>query len=454
MMRTPEMKNWKSFDERGNVAMVFSLAFLPMLLFAGASVDYGRALSTGAIMQTAVDQAVLTAAGQSADARITVANTIINATLTRSNWTMGSPAFTTNPDGSFTGSVTISIPTTLMSMIVPTISITRAATAIPGAGAISGSAGATDDSCIFTTGEMLALTTDVMVFNGSPSVNLTGCSIRSNKSIKCNGGNIGANQAYAVGSIEGSCTNPASNSHPGQPVMPDNYAATASNISLQCGTSAGGVTWTTSAAGALPTGANVKTVSQSGYNEIHICGNLTLSGASGSLTGASPASDTVVVIENGGLVLVTGANVTAARTTFVLASGNSANRPVVTWPNGNGNSATLTMTASIGAGNPWKGMAIYQNPAQTFDSYEDNTWKPGANINYDGVLYFPNAQLTVSGNMSVGPAGCAKIVAGEFTLNGNVGLSQSAAGCAAAGVTQYTWPGTPAIAATVTRLLR
>ena len=43
---------------------------------------------------------------------------------------------------------------------------------------------------------------------------------------------------------------------------------------------------------------------------------------------------------------------------------------------------------------------------------------------------------------------------GEFTLNGNVGLSQSAAGCAAAGVTQYTWPGTPAIAATVTRLLR
>ena len=214
------------------------------------------------------------------------------------------------------------------------------------------------------------------------------------------------------------------------------------------------MTWTASSTGALPTGTNVKTVTQTGYTEIHICGNLTLTGTSANtLTGASPAADTVVVIENGGLVMAGSASVKANHVTFVLASGNSGNPPIVSWPSGAGNAAILTVSSSVGASTPWKGMAIYQNPSVSFDSYDDNTWKPGAAITFDGLLYFPNALLTVSGNINVGTAGCAKIVAGEFVLNGNVNLKQTAAACASQGVTQYTWTGTPGTPATSTRLV-
>ena len=54
--------------------------------------------------------------------------------------------------------------------------------------------------------------------------------------------------------------------------------------------------------------------------------------------------------------------------------------------------------------------------------------------------------------MNFGPVGCSKIVVGEFTLNGNVSLKQTAAACASQGVAQYTWPGTAAVASTSTRL--
>ena len=55
----------------------------------------------------------------------------------------------------------------------------------------------------------------------------------------------------------------------------------------------------------------------------------------------------------------------------------------------------------------------------------------------------------MSGNASVGPNQCAKIVTGDFTLNGNVGLAltQTSAACADMGVEQHTTPGTPAVAA-------
>jgi Flp pilus assembly protein TadG len=437
-------------DRRGAVAAVFALSFVPLVLLLGAAVDYGRAVSLGAKMQNAADQAAVASAALDASAAGTQAANIVNAAIADTGETFATQTTVDPGSNALTVSVTTSLPTTIMSYLVPSITIRRSATAQAGNAASAGTSAVSDDACIFTLGETLTISTNTMTFNGSPSVNLTGCSLRSNKSMKCNGSPTGAN-SFAVGDIVG-CSNP----HPGQAFMPDIYSSLASNITLQCGTSSGGVTWTASSAGGLPTGANVKTVSQSGYTEIHICGNLTLNGTSStSLTGAAPESDTVVIVENGGIIIANGANVNANRMTFVLASGtgSGSNYPIVTWPSGNGsNASSMSLTASTGASNPWKGMAIYQNPS--INAFADMSWGSGTTLTIDGIIYFPNAQFTVYGQVMSGPSACSKVVVGEFTLNGAVNLKQSSAACSTMQVTQYYQAGTTATAATSPYLIR
>ncbi len=431
-------------DREGTVAMVFSLSFLPMILFTGFAIDYGRAITVGARVQSALDATLLDAVAETSNVQVSRATTILSGTLAGAPFTIASQGFTVNADGSLSGSVTVNLPMTVMSIVTPSISITRSGSEAPASPGSAGTAGATENSCIFTMGEDLEVSNDTMTFNGSPNVNLTGCTLRSNKSMKCNGGATGA-QTYAVGSIVG-CSYP----HSGQPVTPDVYASVASNISKVCGANAGGYAWT--ANGSLPAAVanTVIPVSRSGYAEIHVCGDLTLNGdASQTLTGSAPATDTVVVVENGKVQLADSAYILGRQVTFVLAGGAYSN--IVNFPNGNGKTATLDISGSMFSGNPWQGMALYQNPSQT--SGVDTTWKPGSFVKLSGVIYFPNASLTVQGNISMGPTDCAKIVSGEFTLNGSVNLKQTNAGCSGAGVAQYTFPGTSGVAATQSRIL-
>jgi Flp pilus assembly protein TadG len=45
--------------ERGNVAMMFAIALVPMLGFIGAAIDYSRAVSARSAMQAAADATAL-----------------------------------------------------------------------------------------------------------------------------------------------------------------------------------------------------------------------------------------------------------------------------------------------------------------------------------------------------------------------------------------------------------
>ena len=156
-----------------------------------------------------------------------------------------------------------------------------------------------------------------------------------------------------------------------------------------------------------------------------------------------------------------GAVVTARRTTFVIAAPDASVTgvsPRFEFPNGGGNMATLNVTSSYGEDNPWRGMALYQSPSATANV--DMTWKPGANVTLDGVVYFPNARLDLQGNISYGPRRCSKLVVGEFNLNGAVDLKQTAEGCNTLKVKQYYLapiagsPGTPASAGASAYLYR
>lgn len=442
-------------DRSGAVSIQMAFAVLPMMAATGAAIDFGRSVILSNQMQSAVDQATLTVAnmsGSDAERKARADQIFAAAMLT----VPLSSTFETKADGAVIYSAATNMPTMFTPFIASSVTINRVASAKPTVMGTPGTPGTPgvgelrDDSCIFSTGEDLDVDFNTLVFNGNPSVMLTNCSLISNKSMKCNGNNIGAAASYAHGSIQG-CPNP----HSGQELYPDIYQSVATSIDRVCGQVTTGLNLT--ASGVLPAASpSVKYVSRSGYTEMHVCGNLTLQGV-GSLTGLTPNRDTVIVIENGGLTFANAANIAANRVTFVLA-GNNANvsgaPAIVTWPSGNGNSAWLKVSASNGKDNsgttetattnPFKGHAIYQDPSVNIDM----EWKPGSNLTVDGVIYFAKARLTIGGNINYGAGKCSKLVAGEFTLNGNVALKQDAASCTALGVQQYYRAPVPAVAGT------
>jgi hypothetical protein len=189
--------------------------------------------------------------------------------------------------------------------------------------------------------------------------------------------------------------------------------------------------------GIIPNDPGLKTVGKSGYTEYHVCGDLTLSGSGHLLPGgATPASDSIIVIENGSLNLSNGSSVDALRTTIVL-TGNNTVPSAINFPTGNGHSATLNLSGSTGVENPWQGVALYQDPNLTFKV--DNKWGPGANFNADGLVYLPKSNVVTDGNTGSNNAKCSKFVMNTFTTNGSVDLNmqQAAVACSALGLKQW-----------------
>lgn len=456
-MSKPIRFNLQAFirNRDGAVSLPFAFAIIPIMASIGAAVDLGRSVVLAGNVQSAVDQATLAAANYSGNdtAKKAYADQILAASL---RGTTATTTFVTNADGTVTYAAQATMNTMFVPYIAPTVSINRSATAkatVAGTEGTAGSAGWADTSCILTLGEDLDLDSEnIMTWNGSPSVSLTGCTLRSNRSMKCNGNNVGASASYAHGSITGSCPNPLG----GQPKVEDIYKDYQTNITPLCGATKTGYTWAPTN-GTLPAASSVvmyPATANANYNQIHICGTLTLSGTRQLVAnvagGTEPNKDTIIVIENGGLTLGDEASITAKRITFVLSGKNAAAtdtaKPIFTWPTGNGKSAHLISTPGVHADNPFRGMSVYVDP----DNNDDQSWKPGANARFDGVVYMPKAKLTLSGNMQYGAKECLKIVSAQFTLNGNVSLSmkQSSAACSAIKMRYYEVAPVAAVAGT------
>jgi hypothetical protein len=215
-------------------------------------------------------------------------------------------------------------------------------------------------------------------------------------------------------------------------VVPDTiYAQLVNSISTVCGGSSPGVRWD-AGSGKVPSGVQVVTMGT--YTEYHVCGDLTLTGT-GTLLSSSPSGDSVIVIENGALNVGNSASVATLRTAIVM-TGNTTNASVVNFPNGNGQSGTLSLSPPLSPNDPWQGVALYQDPRQT--SNVSDKWGPGATLDADGVVYLPYADVTMSGVAASNNYKCTKIVTNTFNTNGNVNLnfSQSVDNCNKIGMKQ------------------
>jgi Flp pilus assembly protein TadG len=404
----------------GSTLHIFALSLGPMMALMGAAVEYSRASDDRAGLQRALDAAVLTGAKDGSAQWVTVATQAFRSAFQSTNSPAPTPQFSFSGNR-YAGTVAASTNTALVTPLgVKSIPISAASAALV-------NPGDTDTSCVLTLGQGQALGADSMTFNGAPNVTLTGCTIRSNTSMRCNGHNTGAVASVSAGTTSG-CSNPVS----GANAVGDIYRPLASNISRKCASTLG-ATWSP---GLPPSSARMVTVLEADRTEYHICGDLTLTGT-GSLTGANPGSDMIIVIENGSLTLDDKAEISATRTAIVLTGDNSV-ASAINFPNGNGKRATLTLSPPTSRTDPWAGIAIYQNPVLTNGVDED--WGPGAALVVDGVIYLPKADLTLRGNMASSSSGCPKLVTNTLTLNGGVSLSHSGQNCSALLVPQWASP--------------
>jgi len=395
-----------------------------MVSAVGIAADYANASKVRTGLQAALDAGLLAGAKDGSSNWTTTALNVFSNNFAVSGV---DPSTSFSMDGAnYAGTATASVPATFAGIIgAKTISITAKAEVATG-----GSGGTTDNSCLMTLGRSLSPSTVSMTFNGAPNINMSGCSLRSNTSMTCNGHNGGASASIAVGTVSG-----CSNAQPNTPAIKDIYAALASNISLKCGASTAGATWTP---GTIPIGPTIIKVTKGSYVEYHICGDLTVTG-NGYLTGNAPALDSVIVIENGSLNVDNNSTINTMKTTIVLAGSNSV-ASSINFPNGQGHASILSLSPSTDPANPWQGVSLYQDPSLTYNV--DDTWGPATTFNADGVVYLPNANVTISGSSASNNSKCTKFVANTFTSNGSVNLNfaQTSVGCASLGVKQYSSP--------------
>jgi Flp pilus assembly protein TadG len=403
----------------GSVVPLLGLAMVPIIAALGAAVDYSRANNAKASLQAALDTAVLAGAKDGSSNWLTTASNTFNGNIVSKGATINSSSFSFDGSSTYTGQATATVPTLFVGLM--------------GFSALNLSAnsvvatGTPDNSCILTLDQGQPRSDVSLTLNGAPNVSLTGCSMRSNTSMNCNGHSGGATASIAAGTTSG-CSNPQNNAA----VVPDIYAALSKNITPQCGSSRTGVTWT--AGSAPPKG--VIAVGIGNYTEYHVCGDLTVSGT-GYLTGNAPGGDTVIVIENGSLNVADDAQVNTLRTAIVL-TGNNKYPSAINFPNGKGHAATLALSPPTSNDDPWQGIALYQDPALTSNVNDD--WGPATTFKVDGVVYLPNASLVIHGSSASNNSRCTKIVVNTFTTDGSVNLdfAQTNSGCTSLGMKQWT----------------
>ena len=404
-------------SERGNIAVIFALALVPLMMAMGIAVDYSRANETKGSVQATLDSALLAGAKDGSSTWTTIAANVFNSNLSSKAVSVQPPQFTKDGDLIYVGAASASVPTTLLGVIgIKSVAVTAHGQA---------TAADADNSCILTLDKGQPKSHTSLSLNGAPVVNLSGCSIRSNTRMDCNGHDGNVTKSYASGVAVG-CGKPTSNAPP----VPDTFADLAKNITSVCGTARPGVTWVP---GAIPVGAGIKTVNKADFIEYHICGDLSVSG-SGYLTGSAPAKDVIIVIENGSLIVGDKAAINTARTAIVFTGDN--NWPAkIEFPNGAGMKATLSLSPPTSSSNPWQAVSLYLDPKLTKDV--NNKWGPGAAFHADGLVYLGSSNVVTDGNTASANSKCTKFVMNSFVTNGSVRLDFTQQDCKGLGLKQW-----------------
>ena len=260
---------------------------------------------------------------------------------------------------------------------------------------------------------------NAIIANGAPKADLTGCGVRSNTGMRCDGQDLKASFGDAGGTNNG-CGAVTTSNVPTP--FSDPFAARAASLPADaCGGSYPKV-------GSLPT-SNKWTGARTLTSTTTICGDLQLTG---NVTITAP-SDAVLIIRNGQLATNNFTLRTAAGSGLAIVFTGTNNASHSHIPSGKGG---LDITAPTSG--TWAGVALYQDPALTVnvampDAASEPTWA------FSGLIYLPKVDLSFSGSTGKATSGatCTVIVANTVSVNGTA-LVLSTSQCAAAGLTTPT----------------
>lgn len=233
--------------------------------------------------------------------------------------------------------------------------------------------------------------------NGCSMVDLSGCRIGTNGTARCNGHDLNADIADAVGNSN----NCGVVNNTGVPKIEDPYAELAANIPADASCNAGSAKTTTWNADRT-LGAVEK-----------ICGPLNITQ---NVTLTTPAGGSLLVVRRGAVTISSGRTLKTAA--------NSALTIVFAAPAVNGVSHIVSGAGTLDFAAPtsgdWSGVAIYQDPALT----SGVNWSEAGNTptwNITGLVYLPKADVTVKGivnKASVGGRSCFALVVNTFSSSG------------------------------------
>src|SRR5262249_9230347 len=104
-------------DSSGSVAMVFSLALIPIMVAVGAAIDYSRANSVKAVLQATLDSALLAGAKDGSSSWAQVAQNVFQANFSAKSSASLTPTFSLGNNGAYTGTVSIAVPTSILAIV-------------------------------------------------------------------------------------------------------------------------------------------------------------------------------------------------------------------------------------------------------------------------------------------------------------------------------------------------
>jgi Flp pilus assembly protein TadG len=117
----------------GNVAVIFTIAAIPILGAVGAAVDYSKANDVKAQLQTALDSAVLAGVTQPVTLQVATASTMFTGAFGGKFGTAGTASFTPNSDGSLSGTASSQVQVSFLGVFgISSIPVNAAATAKAG----------------------------------------------------------------------------------------------------------------------------------------------------------------------------------------------------------------------------------------------------------------------------------------------------------------------------------
>jgi len=348
-------------DSRGQVAVIFALAALPILAAVGAAVDFSSANGVKAQLQASLDSAVLSGAGDTSGGSSTTATNFFNASFTPKATVTGTQStFIANSDGTFSGTASTYLSTAMMGIAnTNSIKVTANSTANVASTASPGKA-----YCIIALNNTAQ---KALGMSGSAGISAPQCFVQVNSN---NSDAVDMSGSTTIKSAENCFVGKAKTYSESAISPPPDVVCKVFNDPF--------ASMTKPTVGACDY-TNYKPANNSTLNPGVYCGGLDISSATVSFASG------LYIIKDGMLNASGGSTLSGTGVTFFL-TGKGAGAQA----SGGSNFHFSAMTSGL-----LKGFVFFLDPSGGPNSKSDLSG--ASQLYFEGVIYLPSQQLNLSG---------------------------------------------------------